>query len=76
MTMPRYIIVLAVLLASVPVDAFAQDGRRGTAQQQKACRADVSRFCRAAMQGSDTQIAECLRNNKERLSKACRDVMQ
>jgi len=44
-----------------------------SAQQQghDACARDVSRFCRAYMNGGDQVVLACLKQNRARLSKAC-----
>jgi len=47
---------------------------QGTPQQQRACRHDVTRFCR--QQVDDYAIADCLRANMTRLRPVCRAVME
>ena len=48
-----------------------------SAQQQghDACARDVSRFCRAHMQEGDQIVLACLKQNRDRLSKACQQVL-
>ena len=59
--MIRFVFVIPfVLLAS---QAFAQG--------QDACARDVSRFCRAHINDGDMVILACLKQNRQRLSKAC-----
>lgn len=54
-----------VLMAS---EAFAQQG-------QDACARDVSRFCRAVMNGGDMVVLGCLKQHRSRLSRACEKVL-
>ena len=72
--MVKILSTLVIALAISPCLAWAQDGHRGTAQQQRACRSDVARFCRGG--NSDAAIADCLRSNADRLRPACRTVIQ
>lgn len=68
------IVAAAILLANS--GAFAQDAQRsGTPQQQQACSKDVSRHCRSVMKESDAIIANCLRENRAKLSKSCLKAM-
>jgi hypothetical protein len=50
-----------VLMASA---ASAQQGH-------DACARDVSRFCRAHMNDGDQVVLACLKQNRDRLSRAC-----
>jgi hypothetical protein len=54
-------IIPFVLMASA---ASAQQGH-------DACARDVSRFCRAHMNDGDQVVLACLKQNRERLSRAC-----
>jgi hypothetical protein len=65
---------IAIILLSVPVsiDALA---RSGTDQEQKACERDVQRHCRKLMDQGDFTILACLKENRPKLSPACRDVL-
>ncbi len=64
----------AVLLLSVVVvsRADAQDSRTA---QERACSHDVSRHCRRYLNEGDMAIYQCLQNNRERLSPACRRLV-
>jgi hypothetical protein len=62
--------LLATSLFSVP--AGAQDSR---AAQERACGHDVSRHCRRFMNDGDTAVYQCLQQNHDRLSSACRRVV-
>jgi len=60
--MARILYILPfVLMASA---ASAQQGHA-------ACARDVSRFCRAHMNDGDQVVLACLKQNRDRLSRAC-----
>jgi hypothetical protein len=64
------------LLVSVTVGAFAQNPQRGgTAEEQRACAPDVSRYCRAVMNDGDLTILGCLKANRAKISKKCDAVL-
>ncbi len=64
--MARFVFILPfVLMISV---ASAQQGH-------DACARDVSRFCRAQMNDGDQIVLACLKQHRERLSKACAKVL-
>ena len=65
---------LTLILLSVPVSTGAQ-AHSGTDQEQQACTHDVQRFCRKLMDQGDFTILACLKENRARLSRACRDVL-
>ena len=74
--MKRYLRVLALALAVLPAAAFAAEEKHlGTPQQQRACRPDVLKFCRT-VQGGDIEIAKCLEANADKLTSACRKVIE
>jgi Cysteine rich repeat len=75
--MTRYFAILALSLAALPATALAAPPERhmGTPEQQRACRPDVLRHCRD-VQGGDIAIANCLKDNFNKLSPACRRVFQ
>lgn len=66
-------LVTLALLISFSSQAFAQ--LKGTQQEQRACRGDVAKFCRDGMQ-DEAAILACLQQNREKLSKACQDVLK
>jgi hypothetical protein len=47
----------------------------GTEQDEKACTRDVQRFCRTLMDQGDFTILACLKENRPKLSPACRYVL-
>jgi len=65
---------LVLILLSVPVSAGAL-AHSGSEQEQQACTRDVQRFCRKLMDQNDLIILGCLKENRPKLSSACRDVL-
>jgi hypothetical protein len=65
---------LALILLSVPVSTGAL-AHSGSDQDEKACSRDVQRFCRKLMDQGDLTILVCLKENRPKLSVACRDVL-
>lgn len=66
-------VLAALLLAAAILPAAAQSGP--TLQEQMACRGDASKFC-AEHVGKPPQMNACLRDNKAKLSDACRKVVE
>lgn len=66
-------VLAALLLAAAILPATAQSGP--TLQEQMACRSDASKFC-AEHVGKPPQMNACLRENKTKLSDACRKVVE
>ena len=66
--------VVALFLLSVPVSVSAL-AHSGTDQDEKACTPDVQRFCRKLMDQGDFTILACLKENRPKLSAACRYVL-
>jgi Cysteine rich repeat len=67
-------LVLALVLVSVQVSTNAL-AHSGSEQEQQACTRDVQRFCRKLMDQGDFTILACLKDNRPKLSSACRDVL-
>jgi hypothetical protein len=65
---------IALFLLSVPVSISAL-AHSGTDQEEKACARDVQRFCRKLMDQGDFTILACLKENRPKLSPACRYVL-
>jgi hypothetical protein len=65
---------LALILLSVPVSTSAL-AHSGTEQDEKACAPDVHRFCRKLVDQGDFTILACLKENRPKLSAACRTVL-
>jgi hypothetical protein len=66
-------ILAALLLATAILPTSAQSGP--TPQEQMACRGDAGKFC-ADHIGKPPQMNACLRENKAKLSDACRKVVE
>ncbi len=66
-------VLAALLLASTILPASAQSGP--SPQEQMACRGDAGKFCSEHI-GKPTEMNACLRDNKPKLSDACRKVVE
>jgi hypothetical protein len=62
---------LALTLLSVPASTGAL-AHSGTDQEEKACARDVHHFCRKVIDQGDFTILACLKENRPKLSPACR----
>ncbi|MBR1217195.1 hypothetical protein JQ557_04280 [Bradyrhizobium sp. U87765 SZCCT0131] len=62
----------AAVFAAAP--AGAQDDTRKA--QERACSRDVSRHCRKVMNDGDMAIHQCLIESRDKLSPACRKVVE
>jgi hypothetical protein len=71
-------LLLALTLLSIPLssEAFAQQQRSGTAEEQKACNRDVQKFCRPVIDQGDFTILACLKENRPKISAACNQVLK
>jgi hypothetical protein len=69
---PMSTVPMSVVPMSFVSFAAAQDGRN---TQQQACSRDVSRNCRKQMNDGDLAIYQCLQQNQDKLSPACRKVV-
>jgi Cysteine rich repeat len=70
--MQKLLVALFLLSVPVSISAFAHSG---TDQEEKACAPDVQRFCRKVMDQGDFTILACLKENRPKLSRACRYVL-
>ena len=61
-------IVFVFSLVLMATGASAQQGH-------DACARDVSRFCRAVMNDGDSVVLGCLKQHRDRLSRACDKVL-
>jgi hypothetical protein len=71
-------LLLALTLLSIPLSsqAFAQQQRSGTAEEQKAYTRDVQKFCRPVIDQGDFTILACLKENRTKISAACDQVLK
>ena len=74
--MRKFLFALALLSSAVSSDAFAQQQRSGTPEEQKACARDVQRFCRPVIDQGDFTILACLKENRSKISAACDQVLK
>ena len=74
--MRKLFLALSLLSIAVSSDAFAQQQRSGTPEEQKACSRDVQRFCRAVIDQGDFTILACLQQNRTKISAACDQVLK
>ncbi len=74
--MRKFLLVLALLSTSVSSDAFAQQQRSGTPEEQKACSRDVQRYCRPVIDQGDFTILACLQQNRPKITTACDQVLK
>ena len=66
--------LLGAVLLAASSPAFAQQGTR---DEQAACRSDTRRLCRSVDPDAGTHgILLCLKQNRERLSRACKAVLE
>jgi hypothetical protein len=70
--MHKFLIALSLLSVSVATGALAHSG---TEQDELACTRDVQRFCRKLADQGDFTILACLRENRPKLTPACRYVL-
>jgi hypothetical protein len=66
--------LMALFLVSVPVSICAH-AHSGSDQEQQACARDVQHFCHKLIDQGDFTILACLKENRPRLSPACRYVL-
>jgi len=71
--MNKSVFAALVLLIAGGASASAQSGP--SPQEQMACRSDAGKFC-AEHVGKPPQMNACLRENKTKLSDACRKVVE
>jgi hypothetical protein len=71
--MIRAVLVSAAILGACST-ALAQSG---TPDEQEACRPDVRKFCHTVkMADGNAAFLECLKANREKLSKPCRTALE
>jgi hypothetical protein len=67
-------LLAASLLA--PIAAQAQKGPfRGAASEERACKGDAHRHCRAVLDQGDMAVLACLQQQRSKLSRACQAVL-
>ena len=73
---PLALLAFSLLSITVSSDAFAQQQRSGTPDEQKACSRDVQKHCRAVIDQGDFTILACLQQNRPKISAACNQVLK
>jgi hypothetical protein len=71
--MHKYFLALTPLCVLASTGALAHSG--SDQEEQKACTPDVQRLCRKLMDQGDFSILACLKENRPKLSTACRQVL-
>jgi hypothetical protein len=72
--MVRTLCLFIVLLAGSGA-AWAQSGPPHSAAEERACRGDAHRLCKEVL-SDEFQVASCLQEHRERVSRACRAVLE
>lgn len=70
--MIKPLLLAGALLAATGAVAFAQ---QPSSQDQAACRSDAMKLCSSNI-GKPAQMNACLKENKDKLSDACRKVVE
>jgi hypothetical protein len=70
--MHKFFMALILLSVAISTSALAHSG---TDQEQQACTRDVQRFCRKQADQGDFTILACLKENRPKLTPACRYVL-
>lgn len=73
----RMTLLSAILVAATSAALANETPGGGSRDDQAACRADSRRFCRTVDPDSGTfGILTCLKQNRSKLSRACRGVLE
>jgi DNA-binding ferritin-like protein (Dps family) len=67
--------IMARFLFIIPLVLMVSAASAQQQHERDACARDVSRFCRAHMNDSDDVVLACLKQHRDRLSKACAKVL-
>ena len=73
---PLALLAFSLLSITVSSDAFAQQQRSGTPDEQKACSRDVQKHCRPVIDQGDFTILACLQQHRPKISAACNQVLK
>jgi cysteine rich repeat protein len=74
--MRKFLLALTLLSIAASSEAFAQQQRSGTPEEQKACSRDVQKFCRPVIDQGDFTILACLKEHRSKISTACDQVLK
>jgi hypothetical protein len=70
--MHKFVLALTLLSVAISTSALAHSGSE---QDEKACAPDAHRFCRKLLDQGDFAMLACLKENRPKLSAACRGVL-
>jgi hypothetical protein len=70
--MHKFFLALVLLSVAVSTSALAHSGSE---QDEKACAPDAHRFCRKLLDQGDFAMLAGLKENRPKLSTACRNVL-
>jgi hypothetical protein len=73
--MKRKKIICGLLIAIAPTVANAQ-GNDVRKQGDRACKADVTRYCKAVFNQGDMAILQCLQTNRAKLNRPCSSFLK
>jgi hypothetical protein len=74
--MRKYLLPLALSSLAFSTASYANNGGRGTPEEQKACTRDVQKHCRAVIDQGDFTVLACLKENRAKISAACDQVLK
>jgi hypothetical protein len=74
--MRKYLLALALSSLAFSTASYADNGGRGTPEEQKACTRDVQKHCRAVIDQGDFTVLACLKENRAKISAACDQVLK
>lgn len=72
----RFAVAFALMSVALIPASMTPAAAQDRATQEKACSRDVSRHCRKVMNDGDFAIQQCLLQNRDKLSPACRKVVE
>lgn len=74
--MRKHLLALALSSLAFSTASYADNGGRGTPEEQKACTRDVQKHCRAVIDQGDFTVLACLKENRAKISQACNQVLK
>jgi hypothetical protein len=74
--MRKYLLALALSSLTFSTASYADNGGRGTPEEQRACTRDVQKHCRAVIDQGDFTVLACLKENRAKISAACDQVLK
>jgi hypothetical protein len=69
--MSKFLLVISLVLMASAASAQQQ----GQQQGREACTRDAQRVCRAHLDQGDDAVLACLKKNRGRISKGCRETL-